>query len=216
MAACERRNRLASALSSRSRPSSRCSVSMYGLPNWLASYRAKKMTRRAFSVYRSNISLTVLQRAGSQRAPLQLQDTVAAPGEREVVGDVDRSEPVRAMQIVQQSIDHIGRSWHPDCRSARRRTGTRGFPPAPGPAPPAAARRRTVLPARCEARARRPTSSRRAMAARGRFRARSAPDQQRHHDVLQRGELRQQVVNLPDETDRPVAQVRRVRSRRAS
>jgi hypothetical protein len=28
---------------------------MYGLPNWLASYRAKKITRRAFSVYRSNI-----------------------------------------------------------------------------------------------------------------------------------------------------------------
>ena len=31
------------------------SVSMYGLPNWLASYRAKKITLRAFSVYRSNI-----------------------------------------------------------------------------------------------------------------------------------------------------------------
>src|SRR5215813_13861090 len=28
---------------------------MYGEPNWLASYLAKKMTRRAFSVYRSNI-----------------------------------------------------------------------------------------------------------------------------------------------------------------
>jgi hypothetical protein len=28
---------------------------MYGEPNWLASYRAKKMTRRAFSVYRSNM-----------------------------------------------------------------------------------------------------------------------------------------------------------------
>jgi hypothetical protein len=45
-----RRKRLASALSSRIRPSSRCSVSMYGLPYWLASYRAKNMTRRAFSV----------------------------------------------------------------------------------------------------------------------------------------------------------------------
>src|SRR5579859_391625 len=29
---------------------------MYGEPNWLASYLAKKITRRAFSVYRSNIS----------------------------------------------------------------------------------------------------------------------------------------------------------------
>src|SRR3989454_485498 len=50
MEPCWRRNRLASALSSRIRPSRRCSVSMYGLPYWLASYRAKKITRRAFSV----------------------------------------------------------------------------------------------------------------------------------------------------------------------
>src|SRR5580765_8585637 len=28
---------------------------MYGEPNWLASYLAKKITRLAFSVYRSNI-----------------------------------------------------------------------------------------------------------------------------------------------------------------
>src|SRR5580658_9428623 len=53
--AWERRKRLVSALSSRNRPSSKCSVSIYGEPNWLASYRAKKMTRRAFSVYRSNM-----------------------------------------------------------------------------------------------------------------------------------------------------------------
>src|SRR6201987_1251092 len=53
--AWERRKRFVSALSSRKRPSNKCSVSIYGEPNWLASYRAKKMTRRAFSVYRSNI-----------------------------------------------------------------------------------------------------------------------------------------------------------------
>src|ERR1041385_6853455 len=53
--ACERRKRLVNALSSRNKPSSRCSVSMYGDPNWLASYLAKKITRLAFSVYRSNI-----------------------------------------------------------------------------------------------------------------------------------------------------------------
>src|SRR5215471_1271219 len=53
--AWERRNRLVRALSSRSKPKSRCSVSMYGEPNWLASYRAKKITRLAFSVYRSNM-----------------------------------------------------------------------------------------------------------------------------------------------------------------
>src|SRR6267154_3571014 len=53
--AWERRKRFVSALSSRRRPSNKCSVSIYGEPNWLASYRAKKMTRRAFSVYRSNM-----------------------------------------------------------------------------------------------------------------------------------------------------------------
>src|ERR1043166_7997586 len=52
--ACERKKRLVSALSSRNSPSSKCSVSMYGDPNWLASYRAKKITRLAFSVYLSN------------------------------------------------------------------------------------------------------------------------------------------------------------------
>jgi hypothetical protein len=31
---------------------------MYGEPNWLASYRAKKITRLAFSVYRSNICVS--------------------------------------------------------------------------------------------------------------------------------------------------------------
>ena len=46
----ERKKRFANALSSRIRPSNRCSVSMYGDPYWLASYRAKNMTRRAFSV----------------------------------------------------------------------------------------------------------------------------------------------------------------------
>ncbi len=50
----------------------------------------------------------------------------------------------------------------------------------------------------------------------GRLGAGDAPDQQRHHDVLERGELRQQVMDLPHEPDRPVAQVRQlgVRQRR--
>jgi hypothetical protein len=30
-------------------------LSIYGLPNWLASYLAKKITLRAFSLYSSNI-----------------------------------------------------------------------------------------------------------------------------------------------------------------
>jgi hypothetical protein len=44
-AACERRNRFASVLSSCKTPNNR---SMKGLPNWLASWRAKKMTLWSF------------------------------------------------------------------------------------------------------------------------------------------------------------------------
>src|SRR3989442_4048756 len=51
---CGGKKRMARALSSRIRPSKRCSLSMYELPYRLASYRAKKMTRRAFSLYLSN------------------------------------------------------------------------------------------------------------------------------------------------------------------
>src|ERR1700730_14022932 len=43
-------------LSSLRMPSKRCSVSMHWDRNVLASYRAKKMLRRARSVYRSNMS----------------------------------------------------------------------------------------------------------------------------------------------------------------
>ncbi len=53
---CDRaKMRLVSPLPSRISPSSRCSVSIEMLPSWLASYRAKNRTRRALSVYRSNI-----------------------------------------------------------------------------------------------------------------------------------------------------------------
>jgi hypothetical protein len=41
--------------SSRHSPSRRCSVSIDGFPYWLASYRAKNMARRAYSVKRSNM-----------------------------------------------------------------------------------------------------------------------------------------------------------------
>src|ERR1022692_4656908 len=120
-AACERRKRFASALSSRSRPRRRCSVSMYGLPNWLASYRAKKITLRAFSVYRSNIDckspldLKILRRAPGMRtkwlsryqpAFFHTQYAVAAPRERQVVRNQDRGEAMRAVQTRQEFEDH--------------------------------------------------------------------------------------------------------------
>src|SRR6266700_867062 len=108
---CWRRKRLASALSSRIRPSSKCSVSMYGLPYWLASYLAKNITRRAFSVYRSNTLARFSPRdparrgrslASPQNAMLQRQYPVAPRGERQVVRRDQRRQLVRAVQPFQQ------------------------------------------------------------------------------------------------------------------
>ena len=62
-AACERRKRSASASCSRSSSSSECSVSIKGLPNWLASYRPKKMVRRAFSVSVRDALLPLVHRS---------------------------------------------------------------------------------------------------------------------------------------------------------
>src|SRR5271154_4147820 len=92
--AWERRKRFVSALSSRKRPNSKCSVSMYGEPYWLASYLAKKMTRRAFSVYRSNTlarfsprgSLRCVPHAADlQNTMFKSHDPVAPFGQRQVV-----------------------------------------------------------------------------------------------------------------------------------
>ncbi len=108
---CCRRNRLASALSSRIKPSSKCSVSMYGLPYWLASYLAKNMTRRAFSVYRSNtlarFSPWGPARGGRslprlQNAVFQSQNPVASRGELQIVRRDQGRQFVRAMQPFQQ------------------------------------------------------------------------------------------------------------------
>ena len=37
---------------------------------------------------------------------------------------------------------------------------------------------------------------------------RPAPNQQRHHHVLQRRELRQEIVNLPNEPNFPIPKIR--------
>src|SRR5882757_832225 len=111
---CWRRKRFASALSSRIKPSSKCSVSMYGLPYWLASYLAKNMTRRAFSVYRSNTLARFSPRdparrgrglASSQNAMFQRQDPITSRGERQVVRRDQRRQLVRAVQSFQQ-LEH--------------------------------------------------------------------------------------------------------------
>src|SRR5215469_12200617 len=114
MEPCCRRKRLARALSSRIKPSNRCSVSMYGLPYWLASYLAKNMTRRAFSVYRSNTLARFSPRdparasrsfAGTQNAVFQRQDAVTTRGERQIVRHDEGRQFVHTMQPFQQ-LEH--------------------------------------------------------------------------------------------------------------
>src|SRR5260370_2685107 len=90
--------------------SNKGSVCRYGLPYWLASYLAKKITRRVFSVYRSNTISSLLprgphrcgrSRASTKNAVLQSQDAVATRGERQVVCRDQRRQLVRAMQPLQ-------------------------------------------------------------------------------------------------------------------
>ena len=42
---------------------------------------------------------------------------------------------------------------------------------------------------------------------------RPAPNQQRHHHIFQRGKLRQEIVNLPNEPNFPIAKIRLLRVR---
>src|ERR1700674_841473 len=111
---CWRRKRFARALSSRIKPSRRCSVSMYGLPYWLASYLAKNMTRRAFSVYRSNTLARFSpwgpargsrSLASTQNALFQSQNTIAPRSEHQVGRRQRRGQFVRAVQPLQQ-LEH--------------------------------------------------------------------------------------------------------------
>ena len=75
--------RLVSPFPSRMRPSSKCSVSIDTLPSWLASYRAKKSTRRARSVYRSNMVAPLSPPYGSRR---RAQGTGLIADQSSVVG----------------------------------------------------------------------------------------------------------------------------------
>ena len=89
-----------------------------------------------------------------------------------------------------------------DCRSARRPAAGAARWPARGRWPRAAARRRRAAPAGGSARSPRPELGRAAARARlPRRAARDAGDHLRQRHVLQRGELRQQVVELVDEAD---------------
>ena len=104
------------------------------------------------------------------------------------------------------------------CRSARRRAAAAAGWRAPARTPPAAARRPRAPPAGAPAGAASPTASRSSRARAARRPARDAGRALRQRDVLERRELRQQVVELVDEADgvAPQPRARRVVERGAA
>ena len=94
---------------------------------------------------------------------------------------------------------------HPGCRWARRPAARAAHWPAPARSPRAAARRPTACPAGGRSRAPSPNASSSARARRSAARAAAAGDHLRQHDVLQRGELAEQMMELVDEADRVAA-----------
>ena len=112
-----------------------------------------------------------------------------------------RALTVKKSSLVQRARWFAGRG----CRSARRPAAPAAGWPAPAPPPPAAARRRRAARACAVSRRLQPHVARATRApARVPPCLRRAGDQLRHHHVLQRRELAQQVVELEDEADPPV------------
>ena len=70
-------------------------------------------------------------------------------------------------------------------------------------------------PARCDARARKPHLIQPRQRFGGSLRVRPSPNQQRHHHVFLRRKLRQQIVNLPNKPNLPIAKIRLFRVGRA-
>src|SRR5713226_2338048 len=216
---CWRRKRLASALSSRIKPSSKCSVSMYGLPYWLASYLAKNMTRRAFSVYRSNTLARFSpwgpgrrgrSLASSQNAVFQRQYPVTPRGERQVVRRDQRRQLVRAVQPFQQlehgpSIPLVQIPGRFICQQHRRpgdeRPGNRDallFPSGEFPC--------AVISSMFQAHLRDPLPCHPKRGSKT-FTA----HQQRHGHVLRSRKVRQQLVALPQKSNGTIPKLRQRR-----
>ena len=137
--------------------------------------------------------------------------------------DVSRSPPAPRCQLLVVRDHHEGRAalarqaQHQrrtrrrpcrgrGCRWARRPARRRDAPPAPARSPPAGARRRSSA-GRWLRRSPRPTGRQHVGGLAVRHLDRLAPDAQRHGDVVQRAELRQQVVELVDEAQVLVAQL---------
>src|ERR1700674_5122861 len=213
---CWRRKRFARALSSRIKPSRRCSVSMYGLPYWLASYLAKNMTRRAFSVYRSNTLARFSpwgpargsrSLASTQNALFKSQYPVTPRGERQVVRRNQRRQPVRAVQPFQQlkhgpSILLVQISGRFICQQHRRpgdeRPGNRHALLSPSREFPCA-----VIGPIFQANSREPLP--RQLQRGGEI---VAAQQQRHGYVLHCRKIRQQPVALPQKSHGAIPKLR--------
>ena len=102
------------------------------------------------------------------------------------------------------------------CRSARRPARTPGASPSRARSPRAGVRRRTARPDGAAAALPRPTAFSASSGLLARIRQRHAPDRKRHRDIVQRGELRQQVMELVDEAQRARCAGGRVRRRSAA
>ena len=134
------------------------------------------------------------------------QDTLHAGGDLRRMRDDDEARAELAVELEHQ-LEHATRV--PPVEIAGRLVGEHE-PAAASPArarlPRAGARRPRAAPDGACSRASRPTRSSNSRACCGRRSRRHAPHQQRHRHVLERGELRQQVVELVDETECLVAQ----------
>ena len=144
---------------------------------------------------------------GRQLSPSRRRTRSRGRGQALVVGDHDDGDALLAVERRRRSCRRSPVSLVEVAGRLVGQQGAAATGPGPGPPPPAAARRRTG----------RPGGGRRALAephlAEQRLRACRGPrppararDEQRHHHVLERGELGQQVVELEDEAEGPVAE----------
>ena len=153
--------------------------------------------------------------SGTSRPSVEGQHPVGPAGQQAVVRHDHQRRLELARQAGEELVQPLAVVRGRGCRRARRPGRPAGRRPAPAPPPRAAARRPRAAPGRCVIRPASPTAAS-SSSARERASVLGLPgDQQRHHHVLQRAELPQQVVELEDEPDLPVPH-RRERGRRSA
>ena len=149
-----------------------------------------------------------------QAAFFQVQYSVAAACERQIVRDkTDVNWCVRCRSSSSSKNHFAG----PEVQVAGRLIGKQnglGFPTSARASTTRCCSPPDNSPARCDARARSPTSSSLASDSVAAL-ACAPPNQQWHHHVFLRRKLRQQVVNLPDKPNLPISEIRLISRRRA-